>query len=190
MPITEMRTVQMPARLPQPGASSAQRFGFGAHAPAAGQPSTESPSPVLAWEAPEGWERLGPRSMRVVSFRVGNSDEAECYVSLLRGNAGGVEGNINRWRGQMGLEPLDAGALAAQPHIEALGQRNALLDVAGDYADMQGDVHDDYALMGIVCALDDWSVFVKMIGPREVVQGEAEAFKAFCASLRLEGGHG
>jgi len=58
------------------------------------------------WTAPDEWERAPARSMRLVTYFAGGDTSAECYVSLLPGDGGGLESNLNRWYEQMGVQPL------------------------------------------------------------------------------------
>jgi hypothetical protein len=71
-----------------------------------------------SWIVPEGWVKDdSPRSMRLATYmiptKLGNQEVA---VSRFPGQVGGVLANINRWRGQMGLQPVTESQLAE--HIE------------------------------------------------------------------------
>jgi hypothetical protein len=141
------------------------------------------PGPDLSWTTPEGWtQEAKPRSMREVTFQAGT--EVECYVSILRGAAGGVEANANRWRNQVGLAPLDAAAIAALKTVAVLGREAQILDATGTYTDMEGQKHENSTLLGVVCELEDSTLFVKMLGPSAAVSAERERFLALCASLK------
>jgi hypothetical protein len=141
--------------------------------------AAEAPSPELKWQAPEGWQEMPPKTMRLVSFQVGGSPDAECYVTLLNNDGGGIEANVNRWRQQMGQEPLTAADLAALPTITVLGKPSPMVEMAGTYMDKPGQ-----ALVGLVCLLEGNAVFVKMTGPAEVLTAERARFTAFCESLQ------
>src|SRR5262245_48698828 len=65
----------------------------------------------LKWTAPKGWKELAGSGMRVASFSV--PGKAEMSVVTLPGDAGGELANVNRWRNQIGLPPLDQKALDA-----------------------------------------------------------------------------
>jgi hypothetical protein len=160
--------------------------------PGAKEPASAStPTPVparstdgapLVWDAPAGWKDLGPKPMRLVTF--GIRTETECYVSVLPGAAGGVEGNLNRWRKQMGQPPLDAAGVDALPRVTVLGGRAVLTEASGNYVDMAGGKHAHYSLLGAIGTKDSSTVFLKMIGPEPEVQAERDAFLAFARSLR------
>jgi hypothetical protein len=155
--------------------------GESAPPPAPGPAASGAP---LQWQAPQGWVQAGERPMRLVTFLAGSSQETECYVTVLPGQAGGIEANLNRWRGQMGQTPLDASGLAALPRARVLGADVPVMEVAGDFADMQGQRHTGYVLLAVVCPDKERTVFVKMVGPGDQVRAERDRFQAFLSSLR------
>lgn len=142
-----------------------------------------TPGPSLSWTTPEGWtQESKARSMREVTFVP--TAGVECYVSILRGAAGGVEANVNRWRNQVGLSPLDAAGIAALETVTILGREARVLDAIGTYTDMGGEKREDTTLVGVVCELDDSTLFVKMIGPSAAATAERDRFLALCGSLK------
>ena len=155
-----------------------------AHAPAASGAETMIAAAELEWDAPEGWEQ-GPSSpMRLVTFRIPGVENAECYLSSLRGAGGGVEANLNRWRQQVGQPPMTPDEFAALPRIAVLGQEAPLLRVEGDFTGVDNVTHTGQMVLGVVVPAGEDTVFVKMTGPASVVSEEAEKFIAFCESLR------
>lgn len=88
----------------------------GASAPAgeavsgAGEAEAESAWP---WRVPEGWVLdPEPRRMRLATYVVSDeSGDVEVAVTRFPGRVGGELANVNRWRGQMGLEPVDEAGL-------------------------------------------------------------------------------
>lgn len=143
-------------------------------------------APDLQWDAPAGWVEASAGPMRVVSFQA--APRTECYVSALPGDGGGLAGNLNRWRRQMGAEPLTADALNALPAVDLLGEPVPLLNVAGTFTSMQGASSPEYRMLGAVRLLPGRAVFVKMVGPDTEVAAQREAFVAFCESLRFGDG--
>lgn len=65
------------------------------------------------WKVPDGWtEDAKPRPMRVATFIAPHPDgSVEVAVTRFAGRVGGVLANINRWRGQMGLQPISESEL-------------------------------------------------------------------------------
>ncbi|MDH3582968.1 MAG: hypothetical protein OER86_01995 [Phycisphaerae bacterium] len=65
------------------------------------------------WDTPSTWHEHRGSGMRVATFHVQGTDhKLTISVIALGGTAGGLLANINRWRGQIGLEPVEADALA------------------------------------------------------------------------------
>ena len=62
---------------------------------------------------PEGWQQLAADQMRVGNYSVTgkNGGKAQVTVIPLPGTAGGGFENVNRWRKQVGLEPITADQL-------------------------------------------------------------------------------
>jgi len=185
--ITRTRTVESLPKPPVPNATSAQRFGYEHTAampsPHGAAPAAEAAELPFTWTAPEGWRPAADRPMRVVTFTAGPNQEAECYVTILGQGGGGAAANINRWREQMGQQPLTEAEVAALPVIDVLGKPSPWVEVRGTFTGPSGAAVDDALLLGLVCPVDPFSVFVKMTGPASVVEPQRDAFLAFCTSL-------
>ena len=136
----------------------------------------------LQWVAPPSWARAPDRVMRLVTYTVGQS---ECYITLLDGPAGGVEPNLNRWRGQMGATALSPEEVAQLPKVTVMGKEGMLLEAKGTYTTMSGETLQGQMLVGLICLLDNGLLTVKMTGPEAEVTAELESFKAFCASISM-----
>jgi hypothetical protein len=115
--------------------------------------------------------------MRLVSF--GTGKETECYLTVFPGAAGGFTQNLNRWRGQMGLPPLDDTGIAGLPRADFLGAKVALLEAKGAF-----EKHEGWLMLAMIGEKGDSSVFLKMIGPEAEVSAERERFLAFARSVR------
>ena len=181
--IKETRTVTPPP----PAATPAMPPGHDMQAPpmeGAMPPGHPSISPYK-WQVPEGWSEVPATSMRIGNFKIAASPEAECYLTVLKGAAGGVDANINRWRRQMGQPELKAEEIAALTKVDILGQPAPFVEVAGSFTGMAGQQFQDYTLMGAVAALADQTLFIKMTGPTAVMTAEKDHFQAFCKSLTV-----
>jgi hypothetical protein len=133
---------------------------------------------LASWKAPEGWtEQPGANAMRVTSFRVGTGAEtAEVIVSRIpQGGAGSFQDNINRWRGQAGLEPTNEQKTGEMQSINVAGHQALFLSFTGP--EKQVLVSMD------VEGSDFW--FVKLVGPKAVVSGQENAFRQFLASMQF-----
>ncbi|HPO16069.1 MAG TPA: hypothetical protein PLI09_21715 [Candidatus Hydrogenedentes bacterium] len=136
----------------------------------------------LKWTGPEGWEKAEDRSMRLVTYMSQNGT-VECYASLLSGPAGGVEPNINRWRQQMAQPALTTEEINALRKIRVMGKDSPLIEILGEYSGMTEQATPGQKMLGVVCPLDDQTLFIKMVGPDAGVTAEMEHFIAFCESF-------
>lgn len=140
----------------------------------------------LVWKTPEGWQEDTSKPMRIVSFNAGENSLWECYISVLMSQAGGVEANLKRWASQMGKRDIDAQAIEQLTDITILGKQCKLLDITGNYEDMQGTTHENYRLLGTVCSLENQTLFVKMTGPEKEVALQRDNFIKLCNSLAIK----
>jgi hypothetical protein len=146
----------------------------------AGPPSSSS---SLSWTAPEGWERQPDRMMREVTFVPKAALHAECYIAIVQG--GGDRGNVDRWRGQMGLKPMTDAEFDALPRAKVLGGNAVFCALEGAFSGMGGGPGvPGQMLLGMVVVRPSSVVTVKMTGPADEVRGQQDAFRAFCESLR------
>ena len=64
-------------------------------------------STKLIWETPNSWISSEGSSMRLASFAIPYSGgTGDLSVIQLGGDGGGLKSNVNRWRGQLTLEPI------------------------------------------------------------------------------------
>jgi hypothetical protein len=193
--ITEVREVDSAARVAPPAMTAAERVGFKpkgapddhnhAHAgmPAAGAASTGLPK--LEWETPVGWAEAASSAMRIANFTLPSVPGAECYLTVLPGDGGGVLANVNRWRGQMSLEPIDQAALDALPRKPMLGGEAVFTVLDGTFGGMRGDQKsENYRMLGAAIVVDGFSYFVKLTGPADAIASEEANFDIFVGSLR------
>ncbi len=140
---------------------------------------------------PYDWEIVeGEGSMRILDMRFGKELEGEVYLSHLPGAAGGVIGNLDRWRKQMGLPPMTPEEMAALSSIEMMQGTAPFIDLEGAFTKMgETEAKPDYRMLGAVRMLSEQgpTLFVKMTGPKELVDEHALDFKRFCYFLRLGG---
>ncbi len=186
------RESSTPAAAIEQPRSSAERLGV--QAPPAAAPNatnasngapTSGGNGALKWELPAGWSELAPTSMRVANFRVAGDERAECYLTFLAGDGGGLAANIQRWRTQMGQGPLSPQEIAALPTKPMLGGEAVLVDFAGSFSGMGGGGKiEDARLVGLLLVGPQGAAFLKMTGPASTLAGQVDAFLALAASLR------
>lgn len=184
--ITGKQLLPESGQQPRTGASSEERFRvalemFGFRRPS-GEASTAQPK--LVWDTPPGWKAVHDSSMRQLDFRFGKDAEGECY---LMSAGGSLVSNVNRWRQQMGLPPIEEEEVLKLPKRPLAGMDAFQVSIDGDYAGMGGsETKKGYRLLGVIVPKSDVSVFVKMVGPKSTVMENEASFQAFCDSLRIE----
>jgi hypothetical protein len=137
--------------------------------PATGQPQ---------WEAPASWKTVPASTMRVASFAVG--DGGDFSVVALGPGAGGTLANLNRWRGQLGLNPVsEADISTVTTTLDLAGGEKAIVaDLAGE-----GPGAGKKMLAAIVARADrTW--FYKLTGSATLVTQEHENFVKFVKSVK------
>jgi hypothetical protein len=142
----------------------------------------ESP---LKWSLPAGWSDTGQKSEMVIAkLSVGAGDEAlECSISSFEGNGGTDLENLNRWLRQLGRDGVDAQGLANLRKNLFLGLHNFL------YFDLTQDdpAPADKQFLTAILRENNRSWFFKLSGPRDPLRSQDGNFKAFLASIRLQG---
>ncbi len=127
----------------------------------------------LLWTAPPAWKIQVGRAMRKASFATEGG--AEVAITAFPGEVGGVLANVNRWREQAGLEPVDPAGL---------GQATSAFDCNGLHfivADASAGPRP------IIAALAPWNGgtwFFKLTGPSEAVTRDKPAFLSFLKTVR------
>lgn len=162
---------------------AASRPAAGGDNPHAGAAMT--PKKLASYDTPAGWQKENKaNAMRVVSFQVGQGEAAaEMIVTRLNaGNVGSFLDNVNRWRGQVGLEPVavqkDAGE--SQP-VDIAGEQAAQFDYTGPAAGGKPAKRVVVALSMV--GPDIW--FFKLLGPAATVERERPAMAAFLKSIKF-----
>ncbi|MEZ5990553.1 MAG: hypothetical protein R3F30_15865 [Planctomycetota bacterium] len=177
------RSIRMKPAAPAQGDPHA---GMGDGMPRTGPSAAQAARGALAWDLPKGWTEKQGHEMRLASFAIDGSDQTECYLFPLGGDGGGTLNNVNRWRGQMGLEPVDGATLAQAPRVQVLGHEVALVEIAGSFQGMSGPVIAEAEMLAVMVELGDRALTVKLTGPKAVVQKSKDRFVAFVRSLRFE----
>jgi hypothetical protein len=147
-------------------------------------PPPPGASPTVQWTTPAGWEEQPASGMRVGSFAV-NKDGKHADVSIipLAGTSGGDLANVNRWRGQVGLAPIEPGKLEETAEKASIGSTPAALyDVVG--TDPQ--TKQPTRIVASILSKEGATWFFKMIGSEDLVEKEKPAFKEFLKSIEFQ----
>ena len=156
--------------------------GAGAEAQHAQASNDLSLSPT--WKTPSDWTEEPPKQMRAASWFIDSSGQkGEVIVTKMDAtHFGTLLSNINRWRGQVGLEPV-ADDSAVKPQIIKVGGRElSLFDFVGPKAE-DGSARRIVVTMS-VNGPDVW--FFKLQGPDEMVTKEKAAFEGFLGAVQFQ----
>jgi len=167
--------------------TSMDRFRYSSQPPGESAEASGGAPEGLVYDTPEGWTEKPGSTMRDINFIFGPKGEGECYVARLPGAGGGLAANVNRWRGQMAAAPLTEEEVAALPTRPLFGQPARFVSVDGSFSPGMGSDQSfpDYRLMGLIVSVDAGAVFVKMTGPKALVEQNSAAFDQFINSLTV-----
>lgn len=149
----------------------------------------QASGPSIDWKLPSGWEELPASQLRVGNFRIHGENNAHAEVSIipLPGMAGGDVENVNRWRGQVGLQPLTQAELdkSAEPVMVGGGQ-GRLWDILGS---LDGD-KSKTRLLAAILRKDGTAWFFKAMGDDALVTSQKAVFVQFLKDVEFGGaGH-
>ncbi len=150
----------------------------------------------VRWTPPPTWKAEAARPMRAATYSIplaaGDQGTAECVVNFFgAGQGGGVDANIERWRGQM----LGADSKPAVAKIDKRTGRGVpitVIDTAGTYTGMGGPMTGGgkpvagYRLIGAIVEGPGGSVFFKLTGPAKTIAAQQKNFEQLIASIQLD----
>jgi hypothetical protein len=145
-------------------------------------PAGEQQAGGLRFTRPQHWRDGRRGAMRLAAFEVEQQGQtAEITLIALGPSAGSLLDNVNRWRGEINLPPVD------QAQIDQDVSEVKVGDVSGQYVRLQDPEkqHSD-ATLAVIVRRPDRTLFIKMKGPSDVVLAEEDAFKRFVESVRFD----
>ena len=143
----------------------------------------------MSFSTPENWKETEPSSsMRKFQFEIpGKSKTAELAVFYFGENQGGdVKSNIERWKSQFTKldkeetnEKAAGGMKVTQTTLEGSFQLTM-----GPMMAAHGKPADNYSVLGAIVEAPEGSVFFKMTGPKETLDGAKESFSSLINSVK------
>ena len=136
-----------------------------------------------SWQIPSSWTEVPATAMLLAKFSTGqDAARADITVSSFDGDVGGLTANVNRWRGQISLAPIDdAAASQAVTSVEVSGEKGLLVDMNGTDA----KTGQPARLIGVVVPHGGRTWFFKILGDGKVVAVERDAFLKFVQTVKL-----
>lgn len=175
-----VRSVQFTASGAAPDGSAAGPAAGPQNAPSAGAPAG-GPSPVtngvdgMHWDLPKGWTATPGNSVRLATIHPGNN-AAEIRVSKFAALGGTLADNVNRWRGDVGLPPVDADSADAGVKVD-------LNRFAATIHDYTGPLNGGTRTIVAIIPDGGQTWFFKFIGPSDVVAKTKRDFDTFLQSF-------
>lgn len=158
-------------------------------------------SPVdvqVSWTLPTTWVmKDSSNGMRAGSFAILDSslintgeidpNAVDVSVTHFAGDAGGLERNVQRWMGQIGVH-LDSAALSSfvigAPRFKTkTGEEGRFMDLT---TLLSGDLTQNKTIFGAIVPGDGYTLFVKAMGERHKVESAREEVREFSRSLVLK----
>ena len=178
--VTHYRVPTLP-----PARSAAIPAGM-AGGPGAGTPDgSDVPPPPptsggLRWTLPKGWTESAGGQMRYATLKPPVAGRVDASVVVLPGPAGGELANVNRWRNQIGLPPVDDAALT--------GARRVVKTKAGPLHvyDFTSDGDPRNRVVAGLTSAKGNTWFVKLNGDAAAVAAARTDFLELLGSLRFE----
>ncbi|MBA3650317.1 MAG: hypothetical protein H0W66_02255 [Chthoniobacterales bacterium] len=138
----------------------------------------------MQYTLPPGWQTKPLSPMRLASFKATAPDGKETDISVvaLPGIAGGDLQNVNRWRGQVQLAPIDEETLAkSAEHVQANGHDFLLVNLVSE----QPIKGEKQRILAAILDEGEQSWFIKMTGEDAAVASQKSAFTDFLRGLKI-----
>ena len=148
------------------------------HAPAANR---------ISYTIPEGWKASRPRSLiSYAAFRLPDSTAPfpEVVITPMAGGGGAFLGNLNMWRGDIGLKNELTELPKDLKTLEVGGKTCNYVDVSGPEGPAQ------QRMLVVACKDGDTTWYIKLQAAAELAAKNQSAFEAFVKSIRFEAGPG
>jgi len=152
-------------------------------APALVAPSETSQTLPFHWTLPKQWTEVPASGMRAASFKFTPSKYHAYDISIVKlsGNVGSLLANINRWRGQIKLAPLQENELNAYTQQKKIGNYSFI------YVDFSNEkLSKDGRIIAAILTLENDTFFFKLTGDLNDKHAVKASFDTFLESLHHE----
>jgi hypothetical protein len=153
--------------------------------PAAAAAAPASGEGKPQWQVPTGWKEIDGGQFLLAKFIISGADssQAAVNVSMSAGDGGGILGNVNRWRGQLGLNQQSQAEVdkLATP-VDIQGGKAMLVDMSG--TDMKSGAKT--RLIAAIVPKGQQTWFYKLMGPAPLVDQQKDAFTKFVQTVKYQ----
>lgn len=154
--------------------------------PMANTPENQNANPNVnsIWTIPPDWKSQPPSEFLLAEFSIQtNGATAEVNVAELNGDGGGLEANVNRWRGQLGLQPI--GELLTTPLSSTDTSGAQVVDFTGT----DSKTGKPARLVGAIVPQNGETWFYKLMGDPQIVAAQKNRFIQFIQSANYANAH-
>ena len=135
----------------------------------------------INWTSPSSWISSKGSSMRIGSFTVPFSNgKGDLSIIKLGGTAGGLASNINRWRGQLDLEPH------TEDNIQSYINIGESLMGPFQWLTIFNSENDQTAFIVSIFETNTHTIFVKLNASQVGIMELKNEFLSFCESFRMD----
>lgn len=155
----------------RPGMNAGPRPGTGA--PPSGAAASTGSS-AFTGTTPDNWTEQKAGMMQLAKYTV-EHDGATATISVSQAG-GGVKANIDRWRGQVGLKPLESEDDIEAEAIQVSGEDSMYIPIAGEAKSI--------TVAMVPRGRSVW--FFKLMGDSAAVEKEAAAFREYLSTIKFK----
>ena len=133
----------------------------------------------LIWDAPTNWKQKNTTSsIRLEEFDIAYTDGmGDLSVVKLSSDGGGLEANINRWRGQLNLDPISLEQINASSFIGIASVGNfQWFEII--------DKNNINAILAAIIPFKNFTYFVKLNATKKGTDEIKADFINFCSSFK------
>lgn len=129
---------------------------------------------------PDGWESEPPSEMRLASFKT--AEGGDISVVNLPSQSGDLKSNVNRWRGQVGLSPLETDDEVSKTLRAIYVDETPAVELEL-YSPKD---KEDKAMRLVLLQKNGQRWFLKLSGTSDVVKAQGEKFAQFSRSFQVK----
>ncbi|HEY5312927.1 MAG TPA: hypothetical protein VIK18_10430 [Pirellulales bacterium] len=136
----------------------------------------------IHFDTPPGWHQAPAGGMRKAAFDIGDPEKhALVTVIDLGPEAGGLLANVNRWRGQLQLQPIGEDELEKQvKQLPVDGKQGQYVELFGPLT-----IEPRQATLAVMVEHGGLNWFIKLSGDASIARHEKPHFEHFVKSLQL-----
>jgi len=139
----------------------------------------------LVWQVPAGWVQGAGDQMRLVTFYSVNDPRAiDCSITTLTGEAGGLDANLERWLGQLGISSTDEILNGLEQSAQSVTSADGHEIKVFDLTHLQGI--SNKSMLAAVMNLEGLTVFIKMTGVKDALDANRENYLQLLSSIKQE----